>query len=63
MDACRFGKVRGKRLHPSIQGTGIAHHATLSEPLRYLGVAQAVAEVPPNGKGNEGIREAVATEG
>jgi hypothetical protein len=42
VDACRFGKVRGKRLHPIIKGTGIDHHATLSEPLRYLGVAQAV---------------------
>jgi hypothetical protein len=46
-------------LHPAIDGASVDHDPAFGEPLRHIGVTQAVADVPPDGKSDDLIGEAV----
>ena len=59
----RAGSLCEKRqesLYPAVDGAPIDHDAELGEPLCDVGVAEPVADVPPDGKSDHLIGEAVA---
>jgi hypothetical protein len=50
---------RQESLHPAVDGASVDHDPAFGEPLRHIGVTQAVADVPPDGKSDDLIGEAV----
>ena len=49
-------------MYPAIDRAPIDHGATFGKPLRDIGVAQAIADVPPDGKSDHLIGEAMVRE-
>ncbi len=48
-----------KRCTQRLDGASVDHDPAFGEPLRHIGVTQAVAGVPPDGKSDDLIGEAV----
>ena len=48
--------------HPAVDGTSVDHNPAFGEHLRNVGVTQAVADVPSDGKSDHLIGEAAARE-
>ena len=63
MNSRRLPEAGQEALLPAVDRAAVDGDAALGQPLDHVGVAQAVACVPPDGQGNDVVREVVPREG